>query len=300
MAASARSDASASGGAGASENAAGESAAGARDAPPTRDSLILRVLSSLALGPAALIACWFGGPAFAALVAFLMVAMCFEWTRMVAGKTSGAAFVALAGGAAGAAVAAGLGAYPAAYGLATLGGLAAALIARESRETRNWLALAGVYICAPCVALLWLREGVESGRGLTILLFAVVWSADTGAYFMGRLIGGPRLSPVLSPAKTWAGAVGGVIAGGAAGVIGGRLAYGAGDEAAYLAVGGALGLISIVGDIVESAFKRRFGVKDISGFIPGHGGALDRLDGMIFATAAIALVLYGHILLARL
>lgn len=303
MAASAPPDASASGGAaeaGGDVDIASEANKTRRTSPATPDSLFLRVLSSAALAPTTIGACWFGGPAFAALVAFLMVAMCFEWTRMVEGEELSPSFFALAGGGAAALIAAAFGAYPLAYAVCALSAAAVVWTARRRPQRRPWLALAAVYVCAPCVSLIWLREGVDGGRGLTILLFAVVWSADTGAYFFGRLVGGPRLSPVLSPAKTWAGAVGGVLAGGLAGLVGGRLAYGVGDELAYVAVGGALGLISIVGDMVESAFKRHFAVKDISGFIPGHGGALDRLDGMIFATTAISLVLYGHMLLARL
>lgn len=262
------------------------------------DSLILRIASSAVLGPVTIAACWAGGPAFAALVAFLMVAMCFEWTRMVERRELTPAFLALGGAGAIAIGAAAFGAFPLAYAACVIAGAAGAAFA--SPGVRGWCGVAAAYVLAPCVALLWLREGVENGRGLTILLFAVVWAADTGGYFFGRLVGGPRLAPILSPAKTWAGAVGGIILGGAAGLVGGRLSFGGGDELAYAGIGGALGLISILGDMAESGFKRHFGVKDMSGFIPGHGGALDRLDGMIFATSAIALIIYGHILLARL
>ena len=217
---------------------------------------------------------------------------------MVEGAGLGKAFYVLAAACAGAGVAAAAGFYPLAYVFCLMGGLGAGFAARRSR--RAWVAFAGAYIIAPGVALLWLRGEVENGRALTILLFLIVWSADTGAYFFGRFVGGPRLSPVLSPAKTWAGAAGGVLFGGVAGFFGAGAIYGPGAEGFYALIGAGLGLASILGDMTESAFKRIFGVKDISGFIPGHGGVLDRLDGMIFATVAVTAVLYGYILFSGL
>ncbi|MEO0400214.1 MAG: phosphatidate cytidylyltransferase [Pseudomonadota bacterium] len=302
----------------------------------SHDSLFIRVASGVVLGPVALIACYVGGPAFAGLIGFLVVLMAFEWTRMVAGRDPGLSFYALAVFSALAMIAAAAGFYPLAYALAGLAGLAAFIAVRIGGAGRwapqqntalrehtersvaapgtwtagkwtagAWAAVGAVYITAPSVALIWLRDGVDNGRGLIFLLFGIVWAADSAAYLGGRFFRGPRLSPTLSPAKTWSGAVCGVIAGGLVGFFAVPTLTGivpSGDpldRLFYGLAGAALGLASILGDILESAFKRVFGVKDSSGFIPGHGGVLDRLDGMIVATVSIALILYGQILFAQ-
>jgi phosphatidate cytidylyltransferase len=254
--------------------------------------------SAAVLAPAALAASWVGGPVFAGLVAFLCVLMAFEWARMVERDPGSRVFHALAISSALAIGFAAAGAYPVGFGAALLGGLAAGLLARRGEGSARWAAFGAIYFIVPAVALIWLRESVENGRGLVLLLFAIVWSADTGGYLGGRLVGGPKLSPAVSPAKTWAGAVGGLIMGAIAGQVGAALIFGDASNLSYAAIGASLGLSSILGDMAESAFKRVHGIKDMSGFIPGHGGVLDRLDGMIFATAAMTAVLYGHILAA--
>lgn len=266
--------------------------------PATRDTLPLRIASGAALGAAAIGATWLGGPVFAAIVAAMAVLMCFEWTRMVERRAYSRAFQALAGGGALATAFAAGGLYAPAFALVALAGLAAWRLASEG-PLRVWTALAAPYILGPSAALLWLRSDVENGRALTLLLFAIVWSADSAAYLAGRFIGGPRLSPALSPMKTWSGAAGGVLAGALAGAVGAVQIYGDGNIPTYAVIGGSLGLASILGDMTESAFKRIFGVKDMSGFIPGHGGVLDRLDGMIFATTAMTTVIFGLVVLGR-
>ena len=151
-------------------------------------------------------------------------------------------------------------------------------------------AAGAAYIAAPCVALVWLREDRDNGLALLLTLFACVWATDTAAFFAGKYIRGPRFSPDISPSKTWAGLVGGVAAGGIAGIGTGVFLFKSEAYGFFLILGVSLALATEFGDMVESAIKRRFGVKDASGLIPGHGGALDRLDGMIFATAAMAIV----------
>jgi phosphatidate cytidylyltransferase len=266
-------------------------------APRARDTLILRIASAAVLAPAAIGATWLGGPVFAGLVAFMTVLMCFEWSRMIERREFSPAFYALAIPGAAATIFASAGRFEPAFAAAALASAAAAFAVRPRVDQAAWLATAGPYFIAPSVALLWLREHADYGRGLTLLLFAIVWAADTGAYFAGRIVGGPKLSPTISPAKTWAGAAGGFLLGGLAGMIGGAQVYGGEAYGLYAAMGGVLGVASILGDLAESAFKRNFGIKDMSGFIPGHGGVLDRLDGMIFATAAMTAVLYAHMLM---
>ena len=195
---------------------------------------------------------------------------------------------------------------PVALGLTYLGGSAfngmllivAALMAYEwnsiccgasSRRRPLWLAAGFVYIAVPCIALSWLRATPETGLAIILWLLAVVWATDIGAYFAGRGIGGPKLAPRISPKKTWAGLAGGMIAAGAVGAV----------TAAVLELPGTLGLIAFSmalavvaqgGDLVESAVKRHFKVKDSGTIIPGHGGLLDRLDGLLTAAPAVAAV----------
>ncbi|MFZ5618573.1 MAG: phosphatidate cytidylyltransferase [Pseudomonadota bacterium] len=269
-------------------------------APRSKDTLALRIASAAILGPAAIAASWAGGRVFAGLVGFLCVLMAFEWARMIERDDRPPVFYALGAGGAVALFLAAEGLFGFAYIAVALAGAAAAALSMKGSRNWKWAAFGAAYILAPCVALIWLRESVDAGRGLLLLLFAIVWSADTGGYVAGRLVGGPKLSPSVSPAKTWAGAVGGMIAGAIAAAIGAPLIFGDAAEGAYIAMGASLGIASILGDMTESAFKRTFGIKDMSGFIPGHGGVLDRLDGMIFATIAVTAVLYGHILAAGL
>jgi phosphatidate cytidylyltransferase len=256
-----------------------------------------RAASAVVLVPLTIGALNAGGAAFSALVAFLGIVMTFEWSRMIEnGRDFSQTFAALGLGGGAAFVAAAAGQYAAAFGICAIAGAAAAERARFGARRSLWAAFGAAYIIAPSIALIWLRNETENGAPLVLMLFLIVWAADTGGYIAGRLVGGPKLSPAISPAKTWAGAVGGLVLGGLAGMAAAHWVWGEGEILRYAVIGGSLGLASILGDMTESAFKRVFGVKDSSGFIPGHGGALDRLDGMIFATTAMALVLYFHIL----
>lgn len=260
------------------------------------DSLVKRIVSAALLAPAALAATYAGGAIFAAVVSFAAIVMVFEWTRMTEQREFSQSFYALAAFCAAASSFAAAGFFDLAFGMCAAGGVLAALLSLRSTRRPGWALFGAAYILAPTVALIWLREEVENGRALTFMLFAIVWAADSGGYIAGRLVGGPKMSPAISPAKTWAGAGGGIIMGALAGAAGAIWIYGEGPIAAYIAAGALLGLASILGDMAESAIKRLFGVKDTSQFIPGHGGALDRLDGMIFATTAMTSALFLHML----
>jgi phosphatidate cytidylyltransferase len=150
--------------------------------------------------------------------------------------------------------------------------------------------LGALWVALPCILLLWLAQGETAGRRLTLLwIFAVVWATDIGAYVVGRRFGGPRLAPRWSPGKTWAGLIGG--AGGAA-LAGWATAQAAGISPALplVLLSAGLAIIEQFGDLAESMAKRRFGVKDSSGLIPGHGGLLDRLDGLLAVVPAVAVL----------
>ncbi|HZV20948.1 MAG TPA: phosphatidate cytidylyltransferase, partial [Hyphomicrobiales bacterium] len=141
----------------------------------------------------------------------------------------------------------------------------------------------------PAIALIAIRQDPDYGFQAILFLFIVVWTADTAAFFTGRLLQGPKLAPSISPNKTWSGLIGGTLAAGAAGV-----AFGAWLGHTSLPILGGisvmLALIAQVGDLGESFIKRFFGVKNTSGLIPGHGGVLDRLDGLVFAAMGAGLV----------
>ena len=148
-----------------------------------------------------------------------------------------------------------------------------------------WVAAGIVYIGVPVVAILWLRD---QGRETAFWLLLVVWATDIVAYFAGRMIGGWKLMPRVSPKKTWAGLIGGVVG---AAIVGGIVAAALHLAVAPWALAGAsavLALVSQAGDLFESAVKRRFDAKDSGTLIPGHGGVLDRIDGLMAAAPAAA------------
>jgi phosphatidate cytidylyltransferase len=141
-----------------------------------------------------------------------------------------------------------------------------------------------LYILPSYVALILLR-GAESGRATVLFLMLVVWAGDIGAYLVGRLVGGPRLAPSISPGKTWSGAAGGTLCAVLAG-----LAVAPAHPVAACVLALVLSIVAQAGDLLESAIKRHFGVKDSGRLIPGHGGLLDRLDGVVAAAPAMLLI----------
>lgn len=246
-----------------------------------------RTLSALVMAPPALLAAWWGGYAFAALVAAAAAIMCWEWHRMAAKEFALAGQVAAAG-----CLAASLMAVEApSLALAVVAGaaLASAALSRGRGERAHlWAGLGALYVGIPSVALVWLRGDAEVGRETLFWLLLLVWATDTGAYGFGRLIGGPKLMPAVSPKKTWAGLFGGMVCAGAVGLAV-AVAVPVSSPVGLAAGSALLAVVSQAGDLLESWIKRRFGVKDSSSIIPGHGGVLDRVDGLLAAGAAVAL-----------
>jgi len=252
-----------------------------------------RAAAGAAMAFAALVAAWFGGGVFAAFWFFAAVAMLWEWQRMVVPNrllervVSGTLALLLAGlfalheGAFGALREATV--YPAAAliaGAGFVGWLAGG-------AASVWAGVGVLYAGALIVSLALLRASPGYGLAAVLWLFAVVWSADIVAYFAGRLIGGPRLWPSVSPGKTWSGAIAGALAGAAAGLL---LSGWTNRMDRLFWLGLATAVVSELGDLFESALKRRFGVKDSSGLIPGHGGVMDRLDAFVAAATFAASV----------
>jgi len=243
--------------------------------------------SALVLAPLAIATAYLGGWPFALFWGVAAVGVLWEWTSLVAPGDQRS--VLLAGGAALAltiALAAS-GHILAALIVLAMGALAAAALAVAER--RAWVAGGIPYAGALAIAPIVLRSDGEEGFLALIFLFAVVWTTDISAYFVGRAVGGPKLMPQVSPKKTWAGALGGLLAAVAVAIAVAKLAsLTAWFAFAMLAV--VLSLSAQAGDLFESFLKRRFGAKDSSHLIPGHGGLMDRLDGFVTASLAAALI----------
>ena len=255
----------------------------------------VRAASATVLAPAALGAAYLGGPVFIAAVGAAGLVAWLELRRLLGRPmVDPAAMAGVVGLAAACVLFAMVGAVAAAVAVAAAA-LTVAIAERGGLRTRAaGLAGAGLILFL-VVATLALRGEDPAGRATIFWLFAVVWASDTGAYAAGRAFGGPRLAPRISPAKTWAGALGGVAAAAGASILLGWLMPFAGWVAerpsfALLAVAGALAsIVGQMGDLAESALKRRVGADDSGRLIPGHGGILDRVDAL--AAAAVALIL---------
>lgn len=252
------------------------------------DDLGPRLASAAVLIALGLTVAVLGGPWIAGATGAAVVTMSYEWTRMSEPKSLWAAFGFCLVGALGAVMAASWSLYPLAFIWMTVCGAASAL---RRRTLAGVLETAGgvIYIAAPCVLFLSLRAHDPGGLQIILGLFAIIWAADGAAYFGGKLIGGPKLVPYLSPAKTWAGFASGTIAGMASAAIFAIVING--PIASWSFTGAVLALIGLFGDLFESLLKRRFGVKDASRVIPGHGGVLDRIDGLMAATVTTAAVI---------
>lgn len=251
----------------------------------------VRTLSALVLAPLVVALVWLGGWAFGALVAALAALVLLEWLDICGIRRSGL-LTALVGAVATAAMLGGLHlSVTAAFGLAIGLGAPVALLA----GSRRGLAFGGtLYALLPAVALMLLRRAPD-GMALVALVFAVVWTTDVLAYLVGRQLKGPKLWPAVSPGKTWSGAIGGFVCGTLAGVGTGLLA-GSTAPVRLAIVSGLLSVVSILGDLFESGLKRRFKVKDAGRLIPGHGGVMDRVDGLV--AAALLAVVLGYVLSA--
>jgi len=249
-----------------------------------------RVAAAVAMGSVALAATWIGGFLFAAFWWLASIVVLWEWQRLVGGERLivarvGAGAVALA-----------LAALSALHD--SIAGVVAALILGAAAvgwiaggRQGIWAAAGVLYAGALVASVGLLRVSPSFGMASILWLFAVVWGADIAAYFAGRLIGGPRLWPRVSPGKTWAGAIVGAFTGA---VLGLMLAAWTNRLAALFWLGLATAIVSELGDLFESALKRRFGVKDSSGLIPGHGGLMDRLDAFTSASFFAAVVAILH------
>ena len=262
-------------------------AAPAAVAEQSSRNLLVRVVAALVLAPLAIAIAYAGGWLWLGLVTLAAIGLYVEWLMIVGARTPrvmAAGIVTLFG----AAVWLGIGRIGATYVIVALGVIVAAML---SPHRRGWAALGGCYAFAALIASVAVR--LDQVWGFTALMFVllIVWVTDIGGYFAGRGIGGPKLWPRVSPKKTWAGAIGGFVA--SLVIAAGFVASGLGKTGPLLLLGAALSIASQLGDLFESAVKRRFGVKDSSHLIPGHGGLMDRLDG--FVAAVVVAAIFGFL-----
>jgi phosphatidate cytidylyltransferase len=251
-----------------------------------------RTVTALALAAPAAAAVLLGPPYLTVFVGAIVAVMAWEWVRVTGARAFGVAGVMLAALLVGAVVAAGVGRYHWAYGIVAA---AVAIVGAAARLRTRGHALAmcfgAVYIGVPAISLLWLYARPEIGRALVIWLICIVIACDIGAYVVGRSFRGPKLAPRISPGKTWSGAIGGVAAAIAVGIALG-LALDLARPLVLAAAASVLAVVAELGDLFESGVKRTFRVKDASGILPGHGGMMDRVDGIVAALVAAAVAIW--------
>ncbi len=257
----------------------------------TSSSLKTRIASALVIVPVVLLFTGIGGPLFALFTGAVALGLYWEWATLTGhdgfGPRQAIAYAALAVATLGWAIGVHLAAFAISPLTLAITVLAASVLGVALAEMRaggkTWLAMGLVYAGGALVAIVIIRLDESHGLEAMVWLFALVWGTDTAAYACGRTLGGPKLWPRVSPKKTWSGFIGGITLGALAGV----LAMGVMIDGATLGLfvfGLIIAAVSQGGDLLESALKRHFGVKDSSQLIPGHGGIMDRLDGMIAAS----------------
>lgn len=251
-----------------------------------------RIVSALVIAPPILAAIYFGSPYMEIFVLATGAIVAWEWARLCGGgQLDHYGWIAVAAVAA-ALLAGCLGRYVVAAALAGMGalGLAVPLVLRRS-PAAAWLPGGIVYIVAAGLGLLFLRERPGDGWQTLFWLLAVVAATDTGGLIAGRTLGGPKLAPTVSPNKTWSGLAGAMLAAAIVGAVAGWLWPGHDVLMLTLASLG-LALVAQAGDLLESRLKRRFGAKDSSQLIPGHGGMLDRADGVLSVALVVSLIFW--------
>jgi phosphatidate cytidylyltransferase len=271
-----------------------------------------RILSAAVLLPVAIAAIVFGEPWFNILIAVFAVAMAWEWTSVLAtvrnpGETKPVPAPSTRGWGILAVISAGIAVlavwrasgwgqptgpdwwFGSAWLVILLGVIVVAVVGLVADRQRAAWYVAGIpYVTVPPVALILLRDG-PAGLPTIVWMLALVVAADTGGYLVGRTVGGPKLAPRISPNKTWSG-LGGAVAGAA--LVGLLTAFilNHTNVLVLTLISAVIGLLEQGGDLVESAFKRHFGVKDTSQIIPGHGGVLDRVDGLLAVAVAVLVI----------
>ena len=256
-------------------------------------ALRLRIVSAIVMAAVILAATWYGGILFRIVAGLLAILIYYEWstvTRLSETNSTGNAWGWFA-----VAVIAGNTIFgEPSLDLPLLSGFTLTAALFPILRGKNWWLVGGIFYAGLSgISLAAIRGDELTGFVSILFIFAVVWSTDILAYFVGRAIGGPKLAPSISPGKTWSGAIGGAVAA----MIGGAavsMAYHGRISLLVLGLALILSVFSQIGDLFESFVKRRFQVKDSSHLIPGHGGFMDRVDGLVFACFTVFLIAFVH------
>ena len=251
------------------------------------DDLGPRLASGLAMGAVAALCTFLGSVPFAVLVIAATMLLSWEWERLVHGRQGDVVIAVHVVTVAGAAVLAAFEKVGLGLLLLPIGAILAMLLSLGRNSLFS--ALGVFYAGLPAVALIWLRMDMPLGLLAVVFVIVIVIASDTAGFLTGRLMGGPKLWPRVSPNKTWAGLVGALAA---SSIIGALFWFAIAESSAVrlAATGAVLSFVAQAGDLAESAIKRRFGAKDASALIPGHGGVMDRLDGLVAAASAVGLL----------
>jgi phosphatidate cytidylyltransferase len=261
-----------------------------KQTPPEagRSELVMRVVSALLLAPLAVVSAYIGDWPFGLFWAIAAIGVWLEWTALVTDSDNRLIFILGAATLVLTLIVSEQGMARVPMFIVVLGAMGVGVFAGADR--RGWTAAGLLYAGAVLLGPVILRHDPELGFVAVVFLFAIVWSTDVLGYFVGRTFGGPKLAASISPKKTWSGAIGGSIAAMIAGVAVADIA-GLDNLVAVAVVALFLSAVAQIGDLAESAVKRRFGAKDASHLIPGHGGLMDRLDG--FLAAAFVAAIFG-------
>ncbi len=255
--------------------------------------LKLRIISAIVLAAVILAATWYGGMMFRVVAGLLALLIYYEWstiTKLADSNPTGYAWGWFA-----VAVMSGNTIFgESSLDLPLLSGFAITAALFPVLRGKNWWLVGGIiYAGLSGISLAAIRSEELTGFVATVFIFAIVWATDILAYFVGRAVGGPKLAPSISPGKTWSGAAGGTFFGVIAGSTVAAIYHGR-ISIVIIVLALVLSIFSQIGDLFESFIKRRFKVKDSSNLIPGHGGVMDRVDGLVFACFTVFLIAVVH------
>ncbi len=262
-----------------------------------RSSLQLRVISACVLAPIAIGALVLGGIYFTIFLGLAGIAMCYEWCKTSVPSRTPLFMTVMALTILVALVLSHNDLLVQSFAAILCGAVVMVILASliEQKTQFFWVFIGPFWAGVPLVSLVALRSLPDIGFAVTITLFLVIWATDIGAYFSGKTIGGPKIAPVISPNKTWAGLIGGIISAMIVAYLASALLI---PETiapfGIMILAGACAILAQAGDFMESAWKRRFDIKDASNLIPGHGGVLDRLDGVLFVAPAVLILTFFY------
>lgn len=249
----------------------------------------MRSFSAAILVPAVLLDVWLGGVWFKLFAALVAILMAYEWTVIAHERSSAQFALHAAAGLCGAFLPADIGPAGAIIGVLVLAAFSILILGFQGRSRNPWTMLGVLYVGFSSTALVQIRGDGEFGVYALVWILVIVWAADSFAYFFGRTLGGPKLAPVVSPNKTWAGLLGAMAGAAVASMV--FCAVTEIGSIVFMALfAGGLAIVEQGGDLFKSAFKRHYGVKDTGRLIPGHGGVIDRVDGLVAVAMISALI----------